>query len=92
MKSILGYGLLTGAAILHWTEGVALLYDMYVAEEGEEKRWAKRRVRQRRVIWTVGGALIAGGLWALWKEPIAMPLPSLLARYDAVLDRSILYR
>ena len=81
----MGYGLLASAAIMHWLEGGALLYDTYAAKEGEEKRWTKGRVRRRRVVWAVGVTLVAGGLWALWKEPIAMPLPSLLARYDAVL-------
>ena len=86
LKSALGYGVLAGAALVHWLEGGALLYDTYVATSEEERRWSRKRVTQRRVIWAVGVSLVAGGLWSLWKEPIAMPLPSLLARYDAVLD------
>ena len=91
LKTFMSYSVLAGAAIIHWAEGAALLYDTYALKEGEAHRWEKKRAAKRRVLVGVGLACIVGGLVRLWKDPIEMPLPTLLARYDAVLDKSVLY-
>ncbi|EJD06299.1 uncharacterized protein FOMMEDRAFT_77423 [Fomitiporia mediterranea MF3/22] len=92
IRSLLMYGALAGASILHALEGFSLLYDTYVANPEEPKRWDKSRVQRRRIAGAMGILAVAGGLYALWSEPIGMPLPSLLARFDAVLSKSFVYR
>lgn len=91
-RSLLMYGGLAGAAILHMLEGTSLLYDTYGAQNGEAKRWEKSRVRTRKIVGSVASLAIIGGLYTLWSEPISMPLPSLLARFDAILSKSVMYR
>lgn len=91
IRSALLYAALVGATLVHAFEGSALLWDLYfpkMAAKGDRKM---RRLRRRLLT----GALIAAassGLYVLWSEPLAIPLPSLLGRIDAVLHKSIVYR
>ncbi|OCB91351.1 hypothetical protein A7U60_g1390 [Sanghuangporus baumii] len=92
IRSILLYVSLTAATILHALEGFALLNDLYLVKDGSAKRWDKSKVRTRRIAAATGISAVLGGVLMLWKEPIIMPLPSILARFDAVLQKSIIYR
>ena len=92
IRSFLIYGSLSGATILHALEGIALLNDLYVVKGGSAKRWNKVNVRTRRIAAATGILAVFGGVFALWKEPIGMPLPSLLSRFDTVLETSAVYR
>ncbi|KAH8114072.1 hypothetical protein DFH11DRAFT_1509412 [Phellopilus nigrolimitatus] len=92
VRSVIMYGGLIVGTLLHTLEGGALLWDLYFAKEGTARRGQKDRARRRKMLDAVGVLSFLAGLYSLWQEPIAMPLPSILRRFDTILSHSLVYR
>lgn len=91
IRSALLYAGLVAATAVHALEGSALLWDLYFPKQAAQGDRKARRLR-RRILAGVLLAAASSSLYVLWSEPLVIPLPSLLNRMDAVLQKSILYR
>lgn len=83
---------LVGGVLVHASEGTALLWEKYIVKRAnsESHREGKRRTKRMGLV-SVGAALVLSGVYALSREDL-VPIPSLLARMDAVYTKSLFYR
>ena len=91
IRSTILYMTLTSATIMHAIEGSSLLWKRYFTNPRSHSEESVQRGRNRRFIGIAGILATLSGLFTLWMEPIAMPLPSLLTRFDAILRTSLLF-
>ncbi|KAI5117569.1 hypothetical protein M0805_009647 [Coniferiporia weirii] len=92
IRNTLFYAGLTSALIFHVIEGNALMWDLYLARPGAGGRFKKENIRWRRSLGAVGVVVSLYGLYSIWSEPLAMPLPSLLRRFDAIFRKSFIFQ
>ncbi|PAV19390.1 hypothetical protein PNOK_0432400 [Pyrrhoderma noxium] len=92
IRSTILYMALTSATIMHAIEGSSLLWKRYFTNPRSHSEENVQKGRNRRFIGIAGILATLSGLFTLWMEPIAMPLPSLLTRFDAILRNSLLFR
>lgn len=67
--------------MLHASEGMALLWDTYVADTA--RVWKRTYATASRVSAAIGIVITLSGVYALWREDI-VPVPFLLSRIRTV--------
>ncbi|THH04030.1 hypothetical protein EW145_g5825 [Phellinidium pouzarii] len=92
VRNSLMYTALVAATLTHALEGAALLWDLYCVSPGVVLRRRKDNVIRRRVLNATGILISMGSLFAIWSEPLATPLPSLIHSFDAVFKKLFIFR